>query len=178
MSKKDRSEQVACRLCAGVARHLRGESNRFSAGAEDAIRSFSSCNPFLRGGRTFLRGRRKTLVALEKPPSPAADAAGTERPCRCDLRRSPMPEWASSSSAAAAAALRRDADTTFSVRRVKKLFGLFHSRVGRRTEPGCDPSRSTLRDVARVYVLLPSRSAVPLSSAEGANYHGLECCQP
>jgi len=106
----------------------RRESNRFSARAEDAIRSVSSSNPFLRGEESFLER--------------SADAERTESPCRCDLRRSPMPERDSSSSAAAAAALRRDADTTFSVRRVKKLFGLFHSQVG------AEPSRAATRRAA------------------------------
>lgn len=41
--------------CAEVVRALWEAPGRFNAGAEEAIRSFSSCNLFLRSGRSFFR---------------------------------------------------------------------------------------------------------------------------
>jgi len=69
----------------------RRESNRFSAGAEDAIRSFSSCNPFLRREELFLEGERDSHDSWRRPAAFSGMLPGQSMPCRCDLRRSPMP---------------------------------------------------------------------------------------
>ena len=98
--------------------------------AEEANRSFSSCNLFLRRG-----------VRFSAQPCGEGSASGAT----CVGRRAGL---LSSRSAAAAAARRRDADTSARRRRVKN------------------------------FELLLLRSEGPLGTAEGANYHGRECCQP